>query len=156
MYIYQSNAGGCNKGANGICQGAAGAEPWTLNPGQQGLTIPWINNGQGTSIKIAKDSSFGQILQFEYCVTGPTLFWDLSNLDGAGASVTGTPFASDNIKISPSGTGVGTGTCNVIKCTANQICADAYQHPDDTATKVRFMSSLFFPLDFRILANMDI
>ena len=81
-------------------------------------------------------------------MTGPTLFWDLSNLDGAGSSVTGTPFASDNVKISPSGTGVGTGTCNVIKCTANQICADAYQHPDDTATKVRCTSSFILSVRF--------
>lgn len=59
-------------------------------------------------------------------------------MDGAGASVTGTPFAADNVKISPSGAGTGSGTCKTIKCTANKVCADAYQHPDDTATKVSF------------------
>jgi hypothetical protein len=69
-------------------------------------------------------------------VAGATLFWDLSDLDGAGAGVTGTPFAADNVRVSPSGAGLGTGTCNVIKCAANAICQDAYQHPDDTATKV--------------------
>jgi hypothetical protein len=139
VYIYQSNDGGCDKGPNGICQGQPGAAPYTLPPGTQGQSIAWINNGQGTSVKVAKDPSFGQILQVEYTFTGPTLFWDLSNLDGAGASVTGTPFAADNVKISPSGAGLGTGTCNVIKCTANQVCADAYQHPDDTATKVSYL-----------------
>lgn len=69
-------------------------------------------------------------------MAGATLFWDLSDLDGAGAGVTGTPFAADNVRVSPSGAGLGTGTCNVIKCAANAICQDAYQHPDDTATKV--------------------
>jgi Bys1 family protein len=110
-----------------------------LKAGQKGAAIPWIKNGQGTSVKIAKDSSFGKILQVEYTFTGPTLFWDLSNLDGSGASITGTPFAGDNVKISPSGAGVGSGTCKAIKCTADKTCADAYQHPDDTATKVSFL-----------------
>jgi hypothetical protein len=73
-------------------------------------------------------------------VAAQQLYWDLSNLDGDGPGKPGSPFWSDNVISSPSGSGVGKGTCEPIKCKANQVCTEAYQHPDDTATRVCFMS----------------
>jgi hypothetical protein len=63
------------------------------------------------------------------------LYWDLSNLDGAGAGLVGTPFAADNVKVSPTGNGAGAGTCLQIRCKANTVCLDAYQTPDDPKTR---------------------
>ena len=66
---------------------------------------------------------------------GGSLYWDLSNLDGVSAGLVGSPFASDNVKTSPVGTGAGSGTCETINCAANQICTDAYQLPADSKTR---------------------
>ncbi|MCJ1444977.1 MAG: hypothetical protein MMC23_005481 [Stictis urceolatum] len=139
VFIYQSNNGGCDSGPNGICSDQPGAAPFqiTAGNGQSSLLdLGWINNGEGTSVKIAKDSSFGNgILQFEYTFGSGGLYWDLSDLDGGGAGLVGTPFASDNVKVSPTGDGEGTGTCVKIRCPANQVCVDAYQTPDDVNTR---------------------
>jgi hypothetical protein len=56
-------------------------------------------------------------------------------LDGAGSGLVGTPFAQDNVKISPTGAGTGSGTCVTLKCEAGKVCKDAYQKPDQTATR---------------------
>ncbi|KAH8892210.1 hypothetical protein GQ53DRAFT_841045 [Thozetella sp. PMI_491] len=135
IYIYQSNGGGCNSGPNGICQGNAGAAPFVVNPGNI-IYLGWIQNGQGTSVKISKgDVNFNSgILQFEYAFTNG-LYWDLSNLDGSASGLVGTPFYHDNVKISPTGAGEGQGTCLKIRCPAGQICLDAYQNPDDVKTR---------------------
>ncbi len=63
-------------------------------------------------------------------------YWDLSDLDGRGADLVGTPFANDNVKISPVGNGTGTGNCVPITCPAGQICVDAYLLPEETKTRV--------------------
>lgn len=114
----------------------------SLKHGGKAEVFHWIKNGQGTSIKIARDDQFAEILQFEYTkpkdVGGKSqvLYWDLSNIDGESPGVAGSPFFKDNVKVSPTGPGLGEGTCHVIKCKANEICKDAYQRPNDEATLV--------------------
>lgn len=126
--IVQSHAGGCNTGANGKC----GSAPYYVNTGAT-QELRYNTDGQGTSVKIGKKGVSG-ILQFEYTVSGG-LWWDLSDLDGRGAGLVGTPFAKDNVKVTPTGKGSGSGTCVPIRCKANKVCLDSYQHPDDTNTK---------------------
>jgi hypothetical protein len=67
------------------------------------------------------------------------MFWDLSDLDGNGAALVGTPFVGDNVMITPVGDGTGVGTCVTLGCPAGQICLDAYQHPDDSDTRVSIL-----------------
>lgn len=126
--IVQSHAGGCNKGANGKC----GSAPYSLKTGVT-QELRYDTDGQGTSVKIAKKGVSG-FLQFEYTVSNG-LWWDLSDLDGRGAGLVGTPFAKDNVKVTPTGKGAGTNTCVVIRCKAGKVCLDSYQHPDDPNTK---------------------
>ena len=74
-------------------------------------------------------------MQYEYTVSGGTLFWDLSDIDGAGAATDGSPFSDQNVKVTPTGNGVGKGTCTQIKCPANQLCGQAYNAPDEIKTR---------------------
>uniref|UniRef100_A0A8H7KCF0 Antigenic thaumatin-like protein n=1 Tax=Bionectria ochroleuca TaxID=29856 RepID=A0A8H7KCF0_BIOOC len=133
--VVSSHNGGCDSGPDGVCV-TAGGTPWTIKKG--GIsTFDWIANGDGTSLKISKKGVEG-VLQFEYAMaTGEYggLYWDLSDLDGKGNGLVGTPFFNDNVKVSPTGKGVGTGTCVQLRCTAGQTCVDSYQHPDDPNTK---------------------
>ncbi|TGO18087.1 hypothetical protein BTUL_0012g00310 [Botrytis tulipae] len=144
VYLYKSNNGGCNAGTNGACSTASNASPWIIKAGKGSsstLTLPWDTDGHGTSIKIAKTSNWKttpSVLQFEYAwTTGQysSLYWDLSDLDGSGAGLVGTPFMNDNVKITPTGTGSGSGTCVKLKCPAGALCKDAYNTPDQTATR---------------------
>lgn len=83
-----------------------------------------------------------KVTQFEYTPTDKTMFWDLSDIDGAGPARTGSPFMDANIRVSPIGQGAGVDTCKPIKCKKNEACKDAYQFPDQTATHVRFFLEL--------------
>ncbi len=65
------------------------------------------------------------------------LYWDLSDLDGSGPGLVGTPFYNYNVKVSPTGDGQGAGTCLQIKCPSGKVCLDAYQSPDEAKTRVR-------------------
>lgn len=130
---WQSSSGGCNHGPNGICFDQPGAAPFTIPGGRNTLAFPLIADGQGTSIKISNGNNPG-VLQYEYTVSD-TLFWDISDIDGAGAASAGSPFFNQNVKVTPTGNGVGQGTCTQLKCPAGQICADAYNAPDETKTR---------------------
>ncbi|KAI9744820.1 MAG: hypothetical protein M1818_001745 [Claussenomyces sp. TS43310] len=138
VYIYQNDDGTCDFGPNGICTSASGAAPWVIPAGNGNpsvLDLDWIN-GSGTSVKISKTSDFNEgILQFEYTMGSTELYWDLSDLDGSGAGLVGTPFANDNVKVSTTGDGSGSGTCVKIRCAAGELCLDAYQNPDDNDTR---------------------
>lgn len=147
VYIYQSNNGSCDMGQDKVCS----SNPWSFSAGTKGNKIEYISDGIGSSIKIALDTTFGKILQVEYNDAPDALYWDLSNLDGKGPSVTGTPFADKNVELSPSGAGVGTGTCVPVKCAANQICTDAYQQPNDPNTKVSSALQIFPVFDPRMI-----
>ncbi|KAK5661793.1 hypothetical protein OQA88_9895 [Cercophora sp. LCS_1] len=136
VYIYRSSGGTCNQGPNGICQGKPGAAPYVLPSGTI-TRLDWVRDS-GTSLKISKnDASFNSgLLQFEYTwASNSGIFWDLSDLDGRGPGLVGTPFRNDNVKISPTGNGSGQGTCVKIRCGAGKVCLDSYQHPDDPNTR---------------------
>lgn len=106
-----------------------------MQPGAT-LTQPWVNSGSGTSLKLAKDASFqAGILQFEYARPPDGLYWDLSDLDGAGAGVVGSPFRDDNVKVSPTGAGAGQGNCTPLRCQGGQTCRESFQSPDDVNTR---------------------
>lgn len=79
-------------------------------------------------------------LQLEYTInTGQQMaFWDLSNIDGNGPARAGTPFGRDNVLVRPMVTQSKAQfpTCTDLLCKSNQICQDAYQFPDQVATKV--------------------
>jgi hypothetical protein len=75
-------------------------------------------------------------LQYEYSIANGILFWDLSDIDGAGAASNGSPFYAQNVKITPTGNGVGEGTCAAFKCPANEVCVQAYNAPDEVKTRV--------------------
>ncbi len=84
---------------------------------------PWTPNAQ-VSIKMGKAGANG-VLQFEYNQYGSNNFWyDFSAIDG-------NPFADQNIKVSPTGTGSassdGVSGCQKIKLHANQLSADFFQ-----------------------------
>jgi hypothetical protein len=132
--VVQSHAAGCDFGPNGCTD--QGNQPWVI--GRDGiLNLDWIADGIGTSVKIGKTGVAG-VLQYEYTMaTGDFggLYWDLSDLDGSGAGLVGTPFRSDNVKVTPTGNGEGQGSCVKIRCRANSVCLDSYQHPDDPNTK---------------------
>jgi len=138
--IVQSHAASCDFGQDGNCI-TDGSSPWVIpsGTGDSILGLDYIADGVGTSVKIAKDGGPEGILQFEYNVVMDGdyrgLYWDLSDLDGSGPGLVGTPFFYDNVKVTPTGNGVGMGTCVTIRCTAGQVCLDSYQHPDDPNTK---------------------
>ena len=131
-----SQFGGCDTGVDGRCI-RDGSQPWRLGPGNGGsiLNHPW--RGEAVSLKISKNGVPG-VLQFEYSRTSGEwggLWWDLSDLDGKGNGLVGTPFAKNNVGVSPTGNGSGKGTCVKIRCRAGKVCLDSYQHPDDPNTK---------------------
>lgn len=90
-------------------------------------------------MKIARTPDFTQgFLQYEYTVAPDGIYWDLSDLDGQGRGLVGTPFRQDHVKVTPSGIGVGGGTCIKVRCPANTICVDSYQAPDEAKTRVSY------------------
>ncbi|KAH7014575.1 uncharacterized protein B0I36DRAFT_369516 [Microdochium trichocladiopsis] len=133
--VVLSHNGGCDYGTDSRCI-RDGSKPWTISSGAT-TAFNWITSGNGVSVKISKEGVNG-ILQYEYAMaTGQYggLYWDLSDLDGKGNGLVGTPFFNDNVKVSPTGNGEGQGTCVKIRCQAGKVCLDSYQHPDDPNTK---------------------
>ncbi|CAM1501405.1 Fc.00g105670.m01.CDS01 [Cosmosporella sp. VM-42] len=127
--IMLSHNGSCDYGTNSkVC----GSSPFVVNTNSV-LGFDWIVDGAGTSMKISKPGVAG-VLQFEYAVSDG-IYWDLSDLDGDGPGLVGTPFGYDNVKVTPTGNGFGSGTCLKIHCRAGQTCLDSYQHPDDKNTR---------------------
>jgi len=150
VYIWQSNNGSCDFGPahETLQHDAFGtpfcpiAIPWAVAPGQT-QSLDWISNKYGTSVKISYSPIDNNgILQYEYTAGGDTFYWDVSNLDGLGANLVGTPFANDNVKITPVPGQVGNPDCQEITCAAGQTCLDAYQHPWDPKTKVSNLRNL--------------
>lgn len=132
VYIRTAQGAGCETGKGG-CIGE-GNKPWHLGPGKDKTTWKHSWAGEAISIKIGKEGHEG-ILQFEYSSKPEGIWWNLSDLDGEGPGLVGTPFRDDNVGVTPNGNGVGQGTCVKIRCAANSVCLDSYQHPDDPNTK---------------------
>lgn len=140
IYIKQSHNGGCNVGTDkNQCDDKS--PPYVVNPNGGTVSIPLFNEiPLGTSVKIAKVTNMAKITQFEYTPTKDLMFWDLSDIDGAGPARAGSPFFDQNIRAVPVGKGVGVNTCKPITCKKNQVCKESYQFPDQVATKVRLFT----------------
>jgi hypothetical protein len=86
------------------------------------------------------------ILQFEYKLapasppTPQVLYWDLSDLDGVGGGLFGSPFHHENVKATPYNNGTGLNGCHQIRCPQGKLCREAYDTPNDVDTR----ASLFF------------
>ncbi|TVY27235.1 Secreted thaumatin-like protein cetA [Lachnellula hyalina] len=121
---WQSHNGDCDHGENGICSGRPGSAPFVIPANQHSIGIDLISDGAGSSIKMTFANGDSHTpLQYEYTIAGGNIYWDLSAID------------SENVKVTPTGNGVGQGSCTAIKCPANQFCGDAYNKPEDTKTK---------------------
>ncbi|TVY14547.1 Secreted thaumatin-like protein cetA [Lachnellula arida] len=133
VQAWQSHNGGCNAGPNGICSGHSGAAPFDIPANHHSIGIPLISDGEGSSIKMTfSNGDSSNPLQYEYTIAGGNLFWDLSAINSPGPS---DPFYKEDVKVTPTGKGVGTGTCTALKCPANQVCADAYNAPEEVKTR---------------------
>lgn len=97
-------------------QGETYSENWRTN-----------SNGGGISIKMATTPSQDDVLQYEYTLSGPTIFWDLSCINmGVNSEFTKAGFAVTS----------NTPNCESAICApGDAACADAYLIPtDDHAT----------------------
>jgi hypothetical protein len=92
--------------------------------------------GAGISVKIARGDSPGGVLQLEYSLTDH-FYWDLSDLDGGGAGVVVSPFRDKNVVVTPTGHGANEGEnkCYTLACPAGLTCQEAYQFPEQSATR---------------------
>jgi hypothetical protein len=109
VFVYTSTNGDCDKGyQSDRCQG----DPWLISAHTILKMDYHVENNIGTSVKISKgDKGFRSgILQFEYSFAPDGFYWDLSDLDGNGPSLVGTPFRNDNVKATPTGNGSGVNT----------------------------------------------
>jgi len=89
-------------------------------------------------LKGNKDLEQGKF-QFEYTITPPQFYYDLSNIDGAGGGKPGNYFDEENVTITPTGN-LGTGNCLQVNCPPadfNTQCKNAYWNPWDDAAAMR-------------------
>ncbi|KAK0390633.1 hypothetical protein NLU13_0137 [Sarocladium strictum] len=123
--VVLSQNGGCDKGPDGCTRD--GSEPWKLGGNKKKSVWRHAWQGDAVSVKIGKKGKDG-ILQYEYSHNGAGLWWNLSDLDGKGPGLVGTPFRSDRVGITPSGEGSGQGNCVKIRCKPDE-------NPDDPKTR---------------------
>lgn len=97
----------------------------TLTAGNASYSETYRTNpdGGGISIKIAKLDTQSTITQFEYTVSGETIFYDVSNINGY-------PFQAEGLALNPS-----VESCPSVTCPAGTDCSEAYNLPDDVRTK---------------------
>lgn len=96
----------------------------TLASGNSSYTEEYRINpdGGGISIKLAKLDNQDHISQFEYTVSGETIFYDMSNINGY-------PFIEEGLVLTGS-----LEVCPSVKCPAGTDCSQAYNLPDDVRT----------------------
>lgn len=94
-------------------QGGSYSEKWRVNP-----------NGGGVSIKMATSPSQADVLQYEYTVSDPQIYWDLSCINmGTNSEFTKYGFGVTNN---------GGSSCPAASCApGDTACADAYLYPSD-------------------------
>jgi hypothetical protein len=117
-------------GWNVVDNYGSGTPTFTLNAGSAGSwSGPFESKGGGgggPSIKLQKaDSLFinAEQTQVEYYMDGPTLFYDLSDVNGH-------PFSGSEIIMQTSNP-----SCPTVQCAADEaVCSQAYQTPDDLRT----------------------
>ncbi|KAE8548345.1 hypothetical protein TMatcc_010846 [Talaromyces marneffei ATCC 18224] len=100
-----------------LAPGEQYSEEWRLNP-----------NGGGISIKMSTAPDHTDILQYEYTLSDPTIFWDLSCIDMADNS----PFTAAGFAVTNNNTDI----CPSATCKpGDTACNEAYLIPtDDHAT----------------------
>lgn len=92
----------------------------SANGGQYSEAYQINPDGGGISMKFSDDTTCQNITQFEYTVTGDSLWYDLSNIDGY-------PFAQYGVSVVSSDT-----SCRGVSCPAGtNLCAAAYNVPSD-------------------------
>lgn len=110
------------------------SENWRTNP-----------NGGGISIKMAFNEQASDVLQYEYTLDDPTIWWDLSCIDmGTNSQFTTVGFAvtSDD------------STCQSASCAAGDAqCADAYLVPSDNQATHSCNSDILMTLNLGPGAN---
>lgn len=109
---------------------SADSDMVTLTSGGSGYSENWRtnSNGGGISIKMSTTQDQSDVLQYEYTLEDPTIFWDLSCINmGTNSTFTTAGFAVTNDD---------SGNCPTATCAAgDSACADAYLFPtDDQAT----------------------
>ena len=95
-----------------------------------------IGGNVGVSIKVSREhSSNSGVWQFEYAISDH-LYWDVSDLDGAGPGKVASPFFDANVRVTPTGKGAqqGENGCYTLWCRAGETCVEAYQFPEQEAT----------------------
>jgi len=111
---------------------------WQTVPGG-GVHEPYSAEGQGVSIKLALNDTFGApISQFEYTWAAGKVSYDLSNIDGNPDAPDGYPFAQGGMVVNPSmSDDPANPTCVPVDCPAGTlVCSAAYNAPDDPRTMV--------------------
>lgn len=95
-----------------------------------GYSQVYSGNGVGVSIKLAPQKT-GPITQLEFTLSGTTVAYDMSNIDG-------NPFAAGGMTLTPSmGADSKNPTCIPVNCPAGQaVCTAAYNQPNDVRTLV--------------------
>lgn len=125
----------CEAGETG-CLNQQGYKPWRLEAGGS-FDWDWNQNSwtDAVNIKMQLDGdSESQVFQYEYSINNQGLFWDLSDLDGAGGGLLGSEIARHDLKMSVSGaTGSGP-TCKSFKCLGERVCPHLYNNPNDVNT----------------------
>lgn len=118
VYMWVVGAGVDDKMHTLESKGGKYSESWQVPPG-----------GGGVSIKMSTVPDQSNILQFEYTVADPLIFWDLSCIDMQSDS----DFTKYGFAVKPSNP---SGSCPKAVCQAGDVqCAAAYLFPtDDQAT----------------------
>jgi hypothetical protein len=103
---------------------SAGATMQTLASGNSSYSEEYRTNpdGGGISIKLSKLSNQDHISQFEYTMSGETIFYDMSNINGY-------PFIEEGLILTGS-----MDVCPSVNCPAGTDCSQAYNLPDDVRT----------------------
>ncbi|OKL58339.1 hypothetical protein UA08_06463 [Talaromyces atroroseus] len=108
----------------------ADSEMVTLTAGGQDYSENWRLNpdGGGISIKMSTTPDQSDVLQYEYTLVEPTIYWDLSCINMGGNST----FTTAGFAV----TSNDSGNCPSATCKpGDTACADAYLFPtDDQAT----------------------
>lgn len=95
-----------------VPQGETYSEDWRINP-----------NGGGISIKISTDPNQNDVLQYEYTLAEPKIFWDLSCIDMG----TGSLFSEVGFDVTSNSDQCENATCKP----GDTQCSAAYLVPSD-------------------------
>ncbi|KAJ8104423.1 hypothetical protein POJ06DRAFT_273026 [Lipomyces tetrasporus] len=110
--------------------GSADATMVTLTSSGNTYSESWRtnSNGGGVSIKISTTPDQSDVLQYEYTLVAPTIYWDLSSINMGNAS----EFTTAGFAVTSNDSNCRNAICKP----GDNACADAYLFPtDDQATR---------------------